>query len=96
MQTIADGEAEQAENKATYLQKQLQEQKKLLGSKEKEASKLQADLAKEQQRVDIVTQQSVLPRVQVILSKNCQAPFKLILVYFIEKHLVAEQAKQLI
>lgn len=63
MQTTADGEAEQAENKAAHLRKQLQQQKKLLGSKEKEASKLQADLAKEQQQVDAVTEQSVPPAV---------------------------------
>ena len=50
-----------------HLRKELQEQKKLLGSKEKEASRLQSDLAKEQQRVDAVTQQSVAalsPKIQ--------------------------------
>ncbi len=63
LQTIADGEAEQAENKAKHLRKQLQEQKKLLGSKDREASKLQADLGKEQQRVDAVNDKSVLASV---------------------------------
>lgn len=56
---MADGEAEQAETKASHLRKQLSEHQRMLGSKEKGASKLQAELAKEQQRVDTCTRQSV-------------------------------------
>lgn len=51
MQTSAEAEAKQADIRSKHLQKQLAEQQKGLSSMEKEAVKLQKDLAKEEAAV---------------------------------------------
>ena len=56
----ADGEAEQAKTRAGHLSKQLAEHKKMLGSKEREASKLQSELKREQDTVESRRRQFVI------------------------------------
>lgn len=53
--------AKQADARAKHLQKQLAEEKKALGSKNQEAVKLQADLAKQRSVVDTCIQRSPPP-----------------------------------
>lgn len=54
VQTSANAEAKQAETRVKHLQKQLAEQRRALGSRDKETAKLQAELSKGQAAVDAV------------------------------------------
>ncbi len=51
-QTAADAEAKAADIRAKHLTKQASEQRRALGAKDKEASRLQAELAAAQRAVD--------------------------------------------
>lgn len=52
LQTEAEAEAKAADTRCKHLQKQLAEQRKALASKQKEGSKLQQELAREQAAVE--------------------------------------------
>ena len=56
LQTSAEADAKQADMRSKHLQKQLIEQQKSLQSVEKEAAKLQKDLAKEEAAVQACQQ----------------------------------------